>query len=50
MRLGQRRGDLAHDVDDAPRRLGAIEADEFLEIESLEILHRVIEEPSGVRP
>jgi hypothetical protein len=47
MGLGQRAADLDQDVDDPALGLGAVALDEGLEVEPVEVLHRVIEDPLG---
>ena len=43
MRFVQRAADLIEDGNDAARRLRAVLADELLEVDAVEVLHRVVE-------
>ena len=50
MRLGQRAAHLPEDVHDPAGGLRAVLRDQLLEVEAVEVLHRVVEDAVGVCP
>jgi hypothetical protein len=46
----QRTADLAQQVRHATRRLRAVGVDDALQVDAVQVFHRVVKTPSGVRP